>query len=401
MALKKKYTTISAGYQITLPDLAYSNIHRLMRNGVTLGRVGNIPPEGSQTFAYDYGTGNFLFGVEATSGPEVILIVYEGGVDVPPELPPGEVCEIPMGVIVTPNDNGTVTLNIPNTGDYRITIGPTSDDCGVGAVKDAVASGPIQLTSNVLPDGDYNLCIRRKCGLETVSDWVTIPFTIDSVTPPPPPEANGRVVNTHPEGVVNSLTPGFFSWVTGPPVPAGETRELFHSGYIGPLVLNVNKTSPFYPQYAYVRVGGTQVYFGSLVNGNNSIPSINLPESDFFEIEYTTIAPPSNLGARKIPADSAIRITGITGIPFVILAGSFPLTAPLQDIFMRHETTGSVQIKAQINMKKNQQVVVALYKNGPLVQFIVVNMNATSTTVTFNPISVTPSDNLFVALDYT
>lgn len=115
----------------------------------------------------------------------------------------------------------------------------------------------------------------------------------------------------------------------------------------------------------------------------------------------TVVLPARNFGVRKVPADTAIKIVSITGIALEARSGSLPLTTASQEAWFRHENYfGSIKVTVQV--KKNQQVVVGLYKNGPLVQFIAVNQPvAGNHTVTFNPISATPSDNLFVALDYT
>lgn len=112
--------------------------------------------------------------------------------------------------------------------------------------------------------------------------------------------------------------------------------------------------------------------------------------------------PPINFGARKVPADTAIKILSISAVPFITRSGSYPLVTASQTILGRHEGFTPRQIIVKITVNKKQQVVVALYKNTALVQFIVVYLaNAGSTFVTFNPISATPTDDIFVALDYT
>lgn len=119
--------------------------------------------------------------------------------------------------------------------------------------------------------------------------------------------------------------------------------------------------------------------------------------SNIVEIQQT----PANFGARKIPADTAIKIVSVTGIALSPRTGSYPLVSGGQEIRARHENFVG-QIRVNITVKKNQQVVVGLYKNGPLVQFIAVNQNTTGAAfVLFNSISATPDDDIFVALDYT
>lgn len=113
------------------------------------------------------------------------------------------------------------------------------------------------------------------------------------------------------------------------------------------------------------------------------------------------VLPPANFGARKVPADTEIKILSVTGFPYVIRSGSFPLSSALQEMSARHEGFTAV-ISVAVQVKKKQQVVVGLYKNGPLVQFLVAYRTTPgNVTLNFTSITATASDNIFVALDYT
>lgn len=115
----------------------------------------------------------------------------------------------------------------------------------------------------------------------------------------------------------------------------------------------------------------------------------------------TVILPPNNFGARKLPSDTRIKITSIIGVTYTVRSGTLPLVTTEQEMRGRHEGFTSVGIRVNITVNKNQQVVVALYKNGPLVQFIAVNQStAGAAFVVFNPISALPSDDVFVVLGY-
>lgn len=114
----------------------------------------------------------------------------------------------------------------------------------------------------------------------------------------------------------------------------------------------------------------------------------------------TVAIPPQNFGARKDPPDTEIKILSVTGVPYTIRSGAFPLVTGGQEMRGRHEGfTANIVVKLQV--KKKQQVVVALYKNGPLVQFIpVYQANAGVATVVFNLITATAADDIFVLLGY-
>lgn len=290
MGLKKIYTVIYSGYQVTLPGLAYAIIHRVFREGTTLEPVVNIPPDGSPTFAYDYSTGVFTFGTEGNGNPEIIEIVYLAGIDVPPDVPPGEVCEIPMGASVVVNDNYTVSVTMPTSGDYFVTISLAADGCGVDPIRSGNVSGGVTFTTVAFTDGDYVVCIRRRCGSDVNSGWLTIPFTVDTSIPPPPPEPNGKILNTHLDGQLQGLAPAFYSLASGSfPMPNGySVRDIYHNGYTGKLLLSVLKITPFGGAYVKVRIDGIQVLCGPVVSGTNVLPSVSFTASQFFEIEYTS-----------------------------------------------------------------------------------------------------------------
>lgn len=114
------------------------------------------------------------------------------------------------------------------------------------------------------------------------------------------------------------------------------------------------------------------------------------------------VIPPWNFGARKVPADMAIKIVNIIGVPYTLRYGSLPLITASQEMRGRHEGFTLRNIIVKLTVKKKQQVVVALYRNGTLLQFIPVYLaSAGPASVTFNPIAAVPTDDIFVALDYT
>lgn len=401
MALKRIYAVLTEGYELVVPALAYAFMHRVLRNGITLTPVVNTV-QGFNTYEYEYSQGRFIFGTPGNGEPEIITFIYWGGSYVPPEVPPGEVCETPMGVAVAVNDNHSINISMPPTGDFYVSIGLAANACGVDPINTYNTVGGVTVTTFPYPDGSYKVCTRRKCGSDTLSDWLSVPFVIDTASEPPPPTPNGRILDTHPEGYISSVTPVFYTTPGYFPVAPGQSRNLFHTGYTGALSVSIAGQTVLSPGYIYVRINGVQVYFNAAGNGINSIPVLTFTEADFFELEYTTVTPPQNFGARKVPADTAIRITGVSGVPYAILSGSLPLISPAQEMRGRHEGFGSSVIKAGLMVKKNQQVVVGLYKNSTLLQFIAVNQGSTGpATVTFNPISAVTTDDIFVALDYT
>jgi hypothetical protein len=108
-----------------------------------------------------------------------------------------------------------------------------------------------------------------------------------------------------------------------------------------------------------------------------------------------------NFGARKGPSDTRIKITSIVGVTYETRSGSLPLVTMEQEMRGRHEGFSNVRIRVNITVNKKEQVVVALYKNGPLVQFIAVKQStAGAAFVLFDPISALPSDDVFVVLGY-
>lgn len=288
MALKTKYTTFSTGYEITLPDVAYATIHRVMRSGISLRRVVNIPPDSTPTFAYDYGSGKFTFGTIGSGQPEPLIITYYGGPDAPPEPPPGEVCTEPMGVGLVVNSNKSVTVTMPATGQYKLDIGLAPNGCGVSPIKSGTVNGGQSITTIPLAPGNYKACVKKLCGFYSESAYITIPFTIPAGVPPPP-TPNGRIKNSHPDGVINSVSPVFYTLASGSfPIAAGaSSRDIFHHGYTGALIVNVTKLSPFFPPFIKVRVAGVVVKCQPAVNGNNLISSVTFTEGQFFELEYT------------------------------------------------------------------------------------------------------------------
>lgn len=290
MALKRKYTTFSTGYEIILPDVAYATIHRVMRSGITLRKVVNIPPDGTPTFAYDYGSGKFTFGTIGSGSPEPIHIVYWGGPDAPPEPPPGEVCEEPIGVAVKINANYSITVTMPPTGQYQVDIGLASNACGVSPIKSGLVNGGLSVTTLPFATGSYKVCVKKKCGFYSESGYITIPFTINTSVPPPAPVPNGRLKNTHPEGVINSIAPVFFTGAAGLfPVVAGASKDIFHMGFSGAFIVNATKLAPFFQPYLKVRIDGVVVKCQPAFNGNNLITSVTFTTSQFFELEYTNI----------------------------------------------------------------------------------------------------------------
>lgn len=223
--------------------------------------------------------------------------------------------------------------------------------------------------------------------------------------------------------------PGDGEIIISPPVEPPPPTVCLMPGSVS-VVVNLDYTvTVTMPEMGYfvVRItadsdpcSGTEVAGGSTGGGDTWISPV-LPDgtykacvlrqcppslvSDFtssvpFEIASVP-PPPDNFGARKYPPPTGIQIVNITGIPLVVNSGAFPLNAAGEMLSARHEAfTGSIGVVVKV--LGGQKVTVALYKNGPLVQYLVAfKPTSGNVAITFNPISVTPSDNLFVALDYT
>lgn len=115
----------------------------------------------------------------------------------------------------------------------------------------------------------------------------------------------------------------------------------------------------------------------------------------------TITTPPENFNARKVMPEPSKKIISITGFSYVIRTGSLPLVAGNSQITGRHEGF-TAAIAVTVSVTKKQQVVVAIYKNAVLFQFLVgYRTTDGNVTLTFNVLTALSTDDVAIQMDYT
>jgi len=224
------------------------------------------------------------------------------------------------------------------------------------------------------------------------------------------PGAPGEVVVTPPvvppEPVICPL-PGSVSVVVNPNDTITVTMPSMGDYIIG--IIYDFQVCGLFPAYSGTVTAG-DVWISPVLLPNAYKVCVQRKCSDSLFSEHAnsvnfTIAPtpvvPDNFGIRKSVPPTDIRILSVTGIPYTISNGAFPLDDPDETIGARHEGFSNKKIAVMVKVQPGKKVVVALYKNGPLVQYLVAfSVFGGNVLLTFNPISTAPTDNIYLLLGY-
>ena len=239
---------------------------------------------------------------------------------------------------------------------------------------------------------DYGYIFFNKDTPFMPGEWVTIIYKAIGIPIPPPPEP--------PE---ECPVPVVTLEMTAPGVV--RVRMATVGNYRVEIILGVGLC------------GDSPPLQSATITGGDSYISSPLPEGSYkacvrrdcgggmlsAAVQSNTVAiviPPINFGVKKDPSDTEIKILSVSGFPYEIRSGSFPLVTGGQELLARHEAfTTSIVVVVQV--KKKQNVVVSLYKNGPLVQYLVgYRTTPGNVTLTFTATPILSTDNIYLLLGY-